>query len=285
MFGFLKKSRQPGDGKGLLLRNYADPQDTVLKIASKEVVSCNENDRVIDALSCMLAGVRRMPVTGDEGEVKGVVSSTDVLSFIGAGDKSKLFTNTGLSATVKKIMENEVHCLAETDSIPLALEFFKMHGKPIHPVTDQKKLHAVVSESDIVNLISRPTGFRVSQVMSQKPIFAHEDYAIFDVAKMFCRGPYRRLPIVNRGVLTGIVTPYDILSHLNRSESLNSLRMELSPIKAVMARNVASVHPEDDIYEAVKAMKVRKVSGLPVVDEDAELVGMISKRDIIRAMS
>lgn len=282
MFGFLKKSAPASNG--LLLKDYADLQDSILKIASREAISCSENDRVIDALSCMLAGARRMPVIGEAGEVKGVVSSTDVLSFIGAGEKSKLFTNTGLSATVKKIMESDVHCLAASDSIPLALEFFKMHGKPIHPVTDQKKLHGVVSETDIVNLISRPTGFRVSQVMSVKPIFAHEDYAIFDIAKMFCRGPYRRLPIVNRGVLTGIVTPYDILSHLNRSESLNSLRTELSPIKSVMTKNVAAVRPEADIYDAVKAMKVRKVSGLPVVDEDAELVGMISKRDIIRAM-
>jgi CBS domain-containing protein len=282
MFGFLRKN-QPASN-GLLLRNYTDPQDSVLKIASKEVVSCTENDRVIDALSSMLAGVRRMPVTGDAGDVKGVVSSTDVLSFIGAGEKAKLFTNTGLSATVRKIMEQDVHCLAGTDSIPLALEFFKMHGKPIHPVTDQKKLRAVVSETDMVNLISRPTGFRVSQVMSQKPIVAHEDYSIYDVAKMLCRGPYRRLPIVNRGVVTGIVTPYDILSHLNRSESLNSLRLELSPIKAIMARNVASITPEADIYDAVRTMKLRKVSGMPVMDEDAELVGMISKRDIIQAM-
>jgi CBS domain-containing protein len=101
---------------------------------------------------------------------------------------------------------------------------------------------------------------------------------------MFCRGPYRRLPIISRGVVTGIVTPYDILSHLNRNESLNSLRLELSPIKTIMTRNVASVLPEADICDAVRAMKVRKISGMPVIDEDAELVGMISKRDIIQAM-
>ena len=31
-------------------------------------------------------------------------------------------------------------------------------------------------------------------------------------------------------------------------------------------------------------MKIRKASGLPVVDEDADLVGMVTKRDIINAM-
>ena len=179
MFSFLRKPKE--SGCGLFLKNFAEPQDSILRISSKEVVSCNENDRIIDVLASMLSGVRRVPVLGEQGEVMGIVSATDVLSFIGGGEKGKLFTNTGLSATVKKIMESDVHCLAETDSIPVALEFFKTNGKPIHPVISQKKLHSVVSESDIVNLVSKPTGMKVSQVMSAKPIVIQEDYPVRDV--------------------------------------------------------------------------------------------------------
>ncbi|MCX6814864.1 MAG: CBS domain-containing protein [Candidatus Aenigmarchaeota archaeon] len=283
MLGFLRK-KQKEAGCGLFLRNFAEPQDSILKIASKEVVACSEDDRIIDVLASMLSGVRRVPVVGEQGEVKGIVSATDVLSFIGAGDKSKFFTNTGLSATVKKIMEGDVNCLTETDSIPVVLEFFKMNGKPIHPVTSQKKLHSVVSETDIVNLVSKPTGVSVSRIMSAKPIVIQEDYPVRDVAKMLCRGPYRRLPVVNNGVVMGIVTPYDILSHLNRNETLNTLAFESAPIKSIMNKDVAYVSPDADVYDAVRTMKIKKVSGLPVVDEDADLVGMISKRDIIEAM-
>jgi CBS domain-containing protein len=282
MFGFLKKKKDAGCG--LFLSSFAEPQDPVTKISSKEVVSCREDDRVIDVLASMLAGVRRVPVIGEQGEVKGIVSTTDVLSFIGGGDKFKLFTNTGLSATVKKIMESQVECLSDSDSIPVALEFFKTNGKPIHPVTSQKKLHSIVSETDIVNLVSKPTGVKVSGIMSQKPIVIQEDYPIRDVAKMLCRGPYRRLPVVNNGVVVGIVTPYDILSHLNRNGTLNTLAFESAPVKGIMNKDVAYVSPEADVCDAVRAMKVKKVSGLPVVDEDADLVGMISKRDIIEAM-
>ena len=282
MFGFLKKSRPAGCG--LFLSSFADPQDPVLKISSREVVCCREDDRVIDVLASMLAGVRRIPVVAEDGEVKGIVSATDVLSFMGAGEKNKLFSNTGLSATVKKIMENGVECLSDSDSMSVALEFFKSKGKPLHPVASQRKLHSVVSETDLVSIVSKPTGVPVSGIMSQKPMVIHEDYPVRDVAKMLCRGPYRRLPVVNNGVVMGIVTPYDILSHLNRNGALNMLAFEAGPVKAVMNRDVASIHPGSDVYDAVKAMKVRKVSGLPVVNEDADLVGMVSKRDIINAM-
>jgi CBS domain-containing protein len=89
---------------------------------------------------------------------------------------------------------------------------------------------------------------------------------------------------VNNGAVTGIITPYDILSHLNRNEALNMLAFESGPIKGIMNKDVAYVSPGADVYDAVRVMKVKKVSGLPVVDEDAELVGMVSKRDIIEAM-
>jgi len=282
MLGFLRKKKEAGCG--LFLSSFAEPQDPVLKISSREVVCCREDDRIIDVLASMLAGVRRMPVVAEDGEVKGIISATDVLSFMGGGDKSKFFTNTGLSATVKKIMESGVECLSDSDSITVALEFFKTKGKPVHPVASQKKLHSVVSETDLVSIVSKPTGVQVSGIMSQKPMVIHEDYPIRDVAKMLCRGPYRRLPVVNNGVVMGIVTPYDILSHLNRNGALNTLAFEAGPVKAVMNKDVVSIHPGADVYEAVKAMKVRKVSGLPVVNEDADLVGVVSKRDIIQAM-
>jgi len=283
MFSFLRKKPKE-TGCGLFLRNFAEPEDPILKISSKEVVSCSENDRIIDVLASMLSGTRRLPVLDEQGEIKGIVSATDVLSFVGGGDKGKLFTNTGLSATVRKIMESEIHCLSDSDSIPVALEFFKTNGKPIHPVTSQKKLHSIVSETDMVNLISKNTGVKVSQIMSQKPIVIQENYPIRDVAKMLCRGPYRRLPVVNNGVVMGIVTPYDILSHLNRNESLNTLAFEAAPVKGIMNKDVAYVSPDADVYDAVRTMKIKKVSGLPVIDEDADLAGMLSKRDIIEAM-
>ena len=64
--------------------------------------------------------------------------------------------------------------------------------------------------------------------MRKKPFFVREDYPIFDVAKIMVRGPYRRLPVVKDGILTGIVTPYDILKYLNaRAKLRGGLRVAL----------------------------------------------------------
>ncbi|MEM5812204.1 MAG: CBS domain-containing protein [Candidatus Aenigmatarchaeota archaeon] len=284
MLSLFRKKQTQESGCGLNITNFANPGDSVLRIASRGVLYSSENSGVIDALGYMLSGIRRLPVVDENERLTGIVSTTDVLDFIGGGEKHKLFSNTGLSAKVRKIMSPCIHFVSATDSIPVALEIFKESGKPIQPVMEDKKLVGVITETDIVNLMSKRTGVKVSDIMTRKPITVDRNKSVYDVARMLCRGPYRRLPVVNNGVLLGIVTPYDILSHLNSKEALNMLRFENSPIKEIMRKDVAYIRPDADIYEAVAMMKIKKVSGLPVVDEDADLLGMITKRDIINAM-
>jgi len=50
----------------------------------------------------------------------------------------------------------------------------------------------------------------------------------------------------------------------------------------VMVREVATVHPETDVSDAVKLLAEHDVSALPVVDTTGNLVGILSEADLIR---
>ena len=50
----------------------------------------------------------------------------------------------------------------------------------------------------------------------------------------------------------------------------------------IMTRDVAVIHPETTLLAAVKLMASRGISGLPVVDENGTLVGMMSEADLLR---
>ena len=50
----------------------------------------------------------------------------------------------------------------------------------------------------------------------------------------------------------------------------------------LMTRDVAVVHPETSLLEAVKLMAQRRISGMPVVDETDSIVGMVSEGDLLR---
>src|ERR1700746_288987 len=49
----------------------------------------------------------------------------------------------------------------------------------------------------------------------------------------------------------------------------------------IMTRDVAVVRPETTLLDALKLMASRRVSGLPVVDEQGTLVGMMSEGDVL----
>ena len=50
----------------------------------------------------------------------------------------------------------------------------------------------------------------------------------------------------------------------------------------LMTRDVAVVHPETSLLEAVKLMAERRISGVPVVDDAGAIVGMLSEGDLVR---
>ncbi len=50
----------------------------------------------------------------------------------------------------------------------------------------------------------------------------------------------------------------------------------------LMTRDVAVVHPETRLLEAVKLMARRRISGMPVVDDAGTIIGMISEGDLVR---
>jgi len=49
-----------------------------------------------------------------------------------------------------------------------------------------------------------------------------------------------------------------------------------------MTRDVAVVHPETPLLEAVRLMAGRHISGMPVLDDTRAIVGMLSEGDLVR---
>jgi CBS domain-containing protein len=50
----------------------------------------------------------------------------------------------------------------------------------------------------------------------------------------------------------------------------------------LMTRDVAVVHPETSILDAVRLMARRRISGVPVVDNAGTVVGMVTEGDLVR---
>ncbi len=94
----------------------------------------------------------------------------------------------------------------------------------------------------------------------------------------------RHFPVVEDGRLVGIVSDRDLrsatpaLGDPARAEALGRIL-----VHEVMARDVATAHPDDPIEEAANAMRERKIGCLPVVEGEA-LVGIVTSSDVMEAL-
>ena len=52
-------------------------------------------------------------------------------------------------------------------------------------------------------------------------------------------------------------------------------------VKDVMKTEVISVKKDDPIFDAVKLLVENNISGLPVVEDDMTLIGMLSEKDVV----
>ncbi len=99
----------------------------------------------------------------------------------------------------------------------------------------------------------------------------------------------RRLPVLENGALVGIVTIGDVREASPSDATtlsiweLNYLWAQLT-VEKVMTRKVLTVRPDTTIIDAAQVMLENKVSGLPVVDSDGQLVGMITESDVFRML-
>ena len=105
--------------------------------------------------------------------------------------------------------------------------------------------------------------------------------------KLQKEGNVKILPVVEDGKLVGIVTDRD----LKKASPPESIPLDISEalyvtskikISQIMTHSVFTISPESTIEEAANIMVVNKISGLPVVNSERQIVGIITRSDIFR---
>src|SRR5262245_39136648 len=92
----------------------------------------------------------------------------------------------------------------------------------------------------------------------------------------------RRVPVIQDGVLAGIVTRSDLQAIAARHDA--SHRTSRILLADVMRTPVLTVAPDDTLEHASKIMLENEVSGLPVMD-GMRLLGMITESDVFEAFN
>jgi CBS domain-containing protein len=102
---------------------------------------------------------------------------------------------------------------------------------------------------------------------------------------------FRHIPVVDeKGKAIGMITAQDIIDSLNfvfskpdvtTAEVIESLEI---PVERIMTFNTICVEPGDGLSEITKKMTFHNLGGMPVVDEQGIVHGIITLRDLVSLM-
>jgi acetoin utilization protein AcuB len=127
---------------------------------------------------------------------------------------------------------------------------------------------------------------RIKDVMTRNPVTADSETLVLDAQKIMKENNIRRLPIVDKGKLVGMVTKHDLLeaspspaTSLSVFE-LNYLLAKMK-VKEIMKKNPVTITPDTPFEEALRLGQEKKIGSFPVVDK-GKLVGITTESDIIR---
>jgi len=123
--------------------------------------------------------------------------------------------------------------------------------------------------------------------MTPNPITIPHNQTVGKAMELMARYDIRRLPVIQDGKLVGIISDRD-LRQMGSRPSLKLPRTDQDdaylqlPVQEAMTLSVITIREHNTVQDAIKSMVKNKISGLPVVDRDGTLVGVISDQDVLK---
>jgi acetoin utilization protein AcuB len=129
----------------------------------------------------------------------------------------------------------------------------------------------------------------VSNWMSKNVITVDVDDSMHDAMKRMKEKEIRMLPVLKKGKLVGVVTDRDI-KRASASDAttldVHELLYLVSKIKVgnIMTKDPVTVPQNFTVEETAEVLLKHKISGVPVVDQNGQLVGIITQTDLFRVL-
>ncbi len=120
-------------------------------------------------------------------------------------------------------------------------------------------------------------GIPVGEIMVREVVTTTPDESIAGAIKKLVAADVGTLVVIENSKPVGIVTRGDILRAI-----ANNLDLNTTKVSDIMTSPVITAKPDVDMEDIAKIMRDNRVKRIPIVDDQGNLVGIISETDMIR---
>ena len=257
------------------------------------VMTLGPEDSINDALFMMKKNdIKRIVVVNNDIPV-GMVTERDIGRFLQNDKTSRMLNQIHLN----EIMSRNIFAISKDQDELLVQCAIRMDAFQIGSIVivDNEKLVGIVTKSDLTKNFSNSFAgaFKVKDYMNTKMITCRKSDSLLFALTMLNRNKIARLVVTdNDGRPVGIIS-YDTFLRNSRYFEFKkqNTRDYLLPqdsakellVSDLVGNELLTVESNDDLAKAARLMVEYNISGIPVVDENGNLEGVISATDVIRA--
>jgi CBS domain-containing protein/ribosome-associated translation inhibitor RaiA len=166
----------------------------------------------------------------------------------------------------------------------------------VAPVFEGGSLWGIVTEDRILKaVLDNLDALTVSDIYTTDPVTIQADATVGRVINLLRENGVSRLPVLEDGLLTGVVTVHDVVNVVVRDMSKATTgdrsgeveRVLDLPVYDVMSSPVETVTHSVSVEDAVRQMLDGDFGGVVVTDSDDDSVveGVLTKTDVLRALT
>ncbi len=121
------------------------------------------------------------------------------------------------------------------------------------------------------------TGYVVADAMTREPVTISPNKTLRDAAKLMAKEHVGALLIKEEDKIVGIISEQDIVRKAVATLGNPAKRK----IKEILAGNLITTTPDEDIFEALRIMRDYNIRHLPVMHQ-GKFVGLVTMKDILK---
>jgi CBS domain-containing protein len=241
-------------------------------------VTVREDDYVTHVRQLMRDGHRSLPVVDSQRRVTGMVILTDIIKV----------TSTKSDVTVIGFVRETGVANPESTLLEVA-KIFAATGFDVPVIRSQEDstIIGVINSALLLNVLNFDKKMTIDAVMTRAVQTCDAADPVSKVWLNMAQYGFSGFPVVKKRRLIGIVTLQDILKagyiRLEREDERGGRRIRSTAVEKVMKTPVITVESDSSIWEAANLMKQYEIGRLPVV-EDAKLIGIVDRQDLVRAI-
>lgn len=277
----------------------------VEEVMNDEVIVMGENEQVSHARNLMLKhNFSRVVVVNDEGKPIGMVTEKDLSRKLrGNGPEWKRRPINNIS--IKRAMTANLITINASENIINAVELMLKNNISSIPVIDDEGLAGIVTKTDLMKFYNdKYQGkWKVSDLMSKDIVTVNENHTINHVIRVMEENNIGKVVVIRDNEAVGIITPENIsfayvedpetgvnvekvyfIRNSNGRDKKNVKVVSMLTAGDIMKNDLVKIDENEDASKAADIMLHRGVSGLPVINDDGEVVGIITKTDLIKGI-